>query len=210
MFVVPVSPAVRVRPATPDACDAPQPACDEDDLSDVSALSALSCRGRPMSAIRSRAAGDGEARSGVPGTWQVRRLPFGTGPGAVTRARTFLRTAMQAYGWRPASDQAVELAADDIVLVAVELVTNACLHGGGPVELRVFRSEGVVRVEVEDRTEERPVPRNPFDGLRTGGHGLLIVRRLSREWGTLVQPGRGKTVWAELAEPGSGAAPPTA
>ncbi|UGQ09494.1 ATP-binding protein [Yinghuangia sp. ASG 101] len=157
-----------------------------------------------MSALRSRAAGDGDFRSGEPGARQVRRLPFGTGAGAVTRARTFLRTAMQAYGWRPASDQAVELAADDIVLVAVELVTNACLHGGGPVELRVVRADGVVRVEVEDRTEVQPVPRDPFEGTRTGGHGLLIVRRLSRRWGAVVHPGRGKTVWAELAEPGRG------
>ncbi|HSA51388.1 MAG TPA: ATP-binding protein [Yinghuangia sp.] len=162
-----------------------------------------------MSAIRSRASEGGDPRGAGVGLRQVRRLPFGAEPGAVRRARTFLRTAMQAYGWRPAADQATELAADDIVLVAVELVTNACLHGGGPIELRVVRYDGGVRVEVDDRTEARPEPRDPFAGLRTGGHGLLIVRRLSREWGAVVRPGQGKTVWADLAEPGrdTGAAP---
>ncbi|WTW95225.1 ATP-binding protein [Streptomycetaceae bacterium NBC_01309] len=166
-----------------------------------------------MNAMRSRTSGDGDARDRGPRP-QVRRLPFTTASGAVMRSRTFLRTAMQAYGWLPAPDQATELAADDILLVAVELVTNACLHGGGPVELRLVRLEGVVRVEVDDRSDRVPEPRSPFEGPRAGGHGLHIVRRLAREWGVSVHsaPGgrggrgaraaRGKTVWAELAEPG--------
>lgn len=155
-----------------------------------------------MSTKRSRVPGGGDARGRGPVLRQVRRLPFDGAAGAVGRSRTFLRTAMRAYGWHPAPDQPTELAADDILLVAVELVTNACLHGGGPVELRLVRADGLVRVEVDDRNERVPEPRSPFEGPRAGGHGLHIVRRLARDWGVLVRPGRGKTVWAELAEPG--------
>lgn len=158
-----------------------------------------------MSAMRSRASGGGDPRGRAPGVRQVRRLPFTSGSRAVARSRTFLRTAMQAYGWLPTDDQAAELATDDILLVAVELVTNACLHGGGPVELRLVRLDGVVRIEVDDRSDRVPEPRSPFDGPRVGGHGLHIVRRLARDWGVLVHDahrGHGKTVWAELPEPG--------
>lgn len=158
-----------------------------------------------MSAMRSRASGSGDARDRSAGPRQVRRLPFASASGAVGRSRTFLRTAMQAYGWLPAADQAAELAADDILLVAVELVTNASLHGGGPVELRMIRTDDTVRIEVDDRSTQEPEPRSPFEGPRAGGHGLHIVRRLSRDWGVQVHGGfrgRGKTVWAELAVPG--------
>jgi hypothetical protein len=124
--------------------------------------------------------------------------------GAVGRARTFLRTSMQSYGWLPASGRRTELAADDVLLVAVELVTNACLHGGGPVELRMIVGDGTVRIEVDDRNDRLPEPRSPFEGPRAGGHGLHIVRRLARDWGVEVHTGfraRGKTVWAELVAP---------
>ncbi|NUS54287.1 MAG: ATP-binding protein [Streptomycetaceae bacterium] len=157
-----------------------------------------------MSAMRSRAPGGGDARDPRAGRRQVRRLPFTSASGAVGRSRTFLRTSMQAYGWLPAPDQPTELAADDILLVAVELVTNACLHGGGPVELRMIVTDGAVRIEVDDRNDRTPEPRSPFEGPRAGGHGLHIVRRLAREWGVQVHSGfrsRGKTVWAELVAP---------
>ncbi|MCF2532911.1 ATP-binding protein [Yinghuangia soli] len=160
-----------------------------------------------MSAMRSRASGGGDARDRGPGPRQVRRLPFTTASGAVARARVFLRTAMQAYGWLPPGGRAPEPAADDILLVAVELVTNACLHGGGPVELRLVCTPGTVRLEVDDRSTRMPEARSPFDGLRAGGHGLHIVRRLAREWGVVVHGRRGKTVWAEMAEPGAGPDP---
>jgi anti-sigma regulatory factor (Ser/Thr protein kinase) len=113
----------------------------------------------------------------------------------------FVRNALQAYGWSGSDDEAVTLLADDVLLVAVELVTNACLHSAGPVELRLVRTPGVVRLEVDDTSSEQPEPRTPHQGVRPGGHGLHIVKRLSTAWGATVHDQGGKTVWVDMPVP---------
>ncbi|HEX6344260.1 ATP-binding protein [Umezawaea sp.] len=88
---------------------------------------------------------------------------------------------------------------EDVVLVAVELVTNAVQHAKFPRRLRISRRAGAVRVDVTDGTSFRPVLRAPSP-TRANGRGILIVHKLSRAWGVLPGVGGGKTVWAELAE----------
>ncbi|MFE5332738.1 ATP-binding protein [Embleya sp. NPDC056575] len=119
----------------------------------------------------------------------------------MARSRTFIRNTLHAYGWSGSEDEQVLLTSDDVLLVAVELVTNACLHAGGPVELRVVRTSELLRIEVDDRSEEPPQPRSPHSGTRPGGHGLHIIRRLTLDWGVVVHREQGKTVWVDMPVP---------
>lgn len=156
-----------------------------------------------MCAMRSQASGDGGSCFSTPQPRQVRRLPFESAAGAVARSRTFIRNTLHAYGWSNSDDDQVVMTCDDVLLVAVELVTNACLHAGGPVELRVVRTAELLRIEVDDRSEEAPKARAPHSGTRPGGHGLHIIRRLTSDWGTVVHQGHGKTVWVDMPVPES-------
>lgn len=133
---------------------------------------------------------------------QVRRLRLVGTTGTVPRARDFVRTALTDWGWLPAATAERRAAAEDVLLVASELVTNACLHAGGPEELRLHRLRTVLRLEVSDPGGGAPEPRTPHRASRPGGHGMFIVQRLCLDWG-VVRDGRGtgKTVWVELAAP---------
>ncbi|ARQ70338.1 ATP-binding protein [Streptomyces marincola] len=133
---------------------------------------------------------------------QVRRLRLAGAPGVVSRAREFTRAALHDWDWLPAASEEVRAAAEDMLLVVSELVTNACLHAGGPDELRIGRGAKLLRVEVLDRGDGVPALRTARRPGRPGGHGMFIVQRLCLDWGVTHEPGaEGKTVWAELAAP---------
>ncbi|MFE7902558.1 ATP-binding protein [Streptomyces sp. NPDC057424] len=137
-----------------------------------------------------------------PGGPQVRRLSFGDESGVVPLARDFARQALYAWGWLPAASADQRAAAEDVLLVVSELVTNACLHAEGPDQLRITCDNKVIRVEVTDRGTGQPAPRTPHRAGRPGGHGMFIVQRLCLDWGVVRTPGvSGKTVWAELGAP---------
>ncbi|MET7526884.1 MULTISPECIES: ATP-binding protein [Streptomyces] len=133
---------------------------------------------------------------------QWRTLPLRQVSGIVPAARDFARQALHDWGWLPASSADRRAAAEDVLLVVSELVTNACLHAEGPEELRIGCTPKVLRVEVLDGGAGQPAPRTPHRAGRPGGHGMFIVQRLCLDWGVLRVPGEpGKTVWAELAAP---------
>ncbi|MCB5907533.1 ATP-binding protein [Streptomyces pinistramenti] len=133
---------------------------------------------------------------------QVRRLRLAGTKGAVARARDFAREALQDWGWLPAATADQRAAAEDVLLVVSELVTNACLHAEGPEELRLRCASKVLRLEVSDLGAGSPAPRTPHRAGRPGGHGMFIVQRLCLDWGVVRNAdGAGKTVWAELAAP---------
>ncbi|MER5731043.1 ATP-binding protein [Streptomyces sp. NPDC002138] len=154
-------------------------------------------------------------------TEQVRRLVLG-GPvsGVVTRCRDFTRRALTDWHWLPGGGapgsrpqeyredaSEVEEAAEDVLLMVSELVTNACMHAGGPGALVLRYSVGGLRMEVSDGSPEHPRHRSPGNPSVPGGHGLVVLERLSREWGwERNEVVGGKTVWAEVASP---LAPPT-
>ncbi|MFF2327033.1 MULTISPECIES: ATP-binding protein [unclassified Streptomyces] len=122
--------------------------------------------------------------------------------GIVPTARDFAREALHDWGWLPAASADGRAAAEDVLLVVSELVTNACLHADGPEEMRIACTAKVLRVEVVDSGAGQPAPRTPHRAGRPGGHGMFIVQRLCLDWGVLRVAGRaGKTVWAELAAP---------
>ncbi|MFG2607433.1 ATP-binding protein [Streptomyces sp. NPDC048514] len=133
---------------------------------------------------------------------QIRRLGLEGESGVVPMARDFSRQALYAWGWLPAAGADQRAAAEDVLLVVSELVTNACLHAEGPDELVLTCDNKVIRVEVSDRGTGQPAPRTPHRAGRPGGHGMFIVQRLCLDWGVVRASGRpGKTVWAELGAP---------
>ncbi|MFF9408690.1 ATP-binding protein [Streptomyces anandii] len=133
---------------------------------------------------------------------QVRRLSFDGESGVVPLARDFTRQALYAWGWLPAATADRRAAAEDVLLVVSELVTNACLHAEGPEQLEITCDRKVIRLEVSDRGTGQPAPRTPHRAGRPGGHGMFIVQRLCLDWGVVRTPGAvGKKVWAELGAP---------
>jgi anti-sigma regulatory factor (Ser/Thr protein kinase) len=90
-----------------------------------------------------------------------------------------------------------ELLVQDATLATSELVTNAFLHGQGPVELRM-RIEGAdVLIEVRDRATYQPRKLRP-DEDDEHGRGLQIVAALAARWGTRPTE-NGKAVWCLLS-----------
>ncbi|MGW6919615.1 ATP-binding protein [Kitasatospora sp. NPDC054939] len=135
--------------------------------------------------------------SAVPVGGQRRRLTLADLPKPVGRAREF--TARALGDWYPAAAAGIadEDIAADVVLLVAELVANAMLHGGGPLELVLDTTGERLRVEVSDRSPDLPVPRRPHEPTLPGGHGLFIVQQTADRWGAEGHS-HGKTIWAEF------------
>jgi anti-sigma regulatory factor (Ser/Thr protein kinase) len=118
------------------------------------------------------------------------RTTLGQDPVEVSAARHLLAQQLALWG----------VAAEDVaVLLVSELVTNALVHGGPPVELRATRTPEGLRVEVRDNAPDQPVIRDtPLDV--PGGQGLRLVDALASRWGW-VTAGVGKAVWFEIDQP---------
>lgn len=110
-------------------------------------------------------------------------------PRSCAQARRFVEHALDEW---EAPDDLV----GDACLVATELVSNAIGHARGPINLRVARSPMGVTVEVFDGSPVMPVV-HAQDVNSERGRGLLLVSRVSSEWGTR-QLGGSKAVWARL------------
>jgi anti-sigma regulatory factor (Ser/Thr protein kinase) len=67
---------------------------------------------------------------------------------------------------------------------------------GDKIKVKAELSDGTVRLEVHDPGRDGSVEvREP--GARGGGYGLVLVERLTDQWG--VDQRDGTTVWAELS-----------
>jgi anti-sigma regulatory factor (Ser/Thr protein kinase) len=84
----------------------------------------------------------------------------------------------------------------DIMLVVVELVTNAEVHTHSPKTLVVSRWRDTVRIEVTDGDPTLPVLR-PRSATRSSGRGIYIVDAVSADWG-IQRYDEGKCVWSVL------------
>jgi anti-sigma regulatory factor (Ser/Thr protein kinase) len=116
-------------------------------------------------------------------------------PEALTQARHMIRAAVRAWG---AEDRA-----DEVELVADELVTNALMHteGAAIVTLRVLTGgDRRLRVEVEDSSSALPRRREAGES-GVSGRGLMLVDLLTDAWGVEARGG-GKCVWCEFVVPG--------
>jgi anti-sigma regulatory factor (Ser/Thr protein kinase) len=115
---------------------------------------------------------------------------FPGSPGQVQNVRSFVSRAL---GDCPA--------ADDVVLLASELATNAVLHtasgDGGMFRVAVRLADGVVRVEVHDGGSASPPGVAPFGEPGESGRGLELVAAIATRWGH--DGGRnGRVVWFEV------------
>ena len=92
----------------------------------------------------------------------------------------------------------------DVRLIMSELVTNAVVHGGGPITLRLTVEGELIRGEVVDEGGgfEREIRERGPDEI--GGRGLLLVTSLAHRWG--VYEGSSH-VWFELGRAGANRAP---
>jgi anti-sigma regulatory factor (Ser/Thr protein kinase) len=115
-------------------------------------------------------------------------------PEALTEARHMIRAAVRTWG---AADRA-----DEIELVADEVITNALMHteGAAIVTLRVLTGmDRRLRVEVEDSSSALPRRREAGES-GVSGRGLLLVDLLTDAWGVEARGG-GKCVWCEFVVP---------
>jgi anti-sigma regulatory factor (Ser/Thr protein kinase) len=112
------------------------------------------------------------------------------------------RGAAQARRWVAAV--CAELDRDDLrenaELAMSEVVTNAILHGKGPVTVRLRGTRDHPRVEVRDASSD-PLAlaaddpaHDAEDDLPTFGRGLAIVAGFSEAWGA-ERDGDGKLIW---------------
>ncbi len=111
-------------------------------------------------------------------------------------ARAVVRGALARWG--------LAAVADEVTLMASELVANACVHGAPPVTLQLTLREGPASPELTCEVTDAglgmsAVPAAPRDGEH--GRGLAVVAAFADEWGT--RPRRpGTAAWFRLAVPG--------
>jgi len=127
---------------------------------------------------------------GEAGSWSYEsELP--AVPASVWTARGFI--------CRHLEDHELAHLADDVRLVASELVTNALVHAGTAFVVTLRGTPGRVLLTVRDGSSVLPVRPPAGPALEPGGRGLAIVAELSDEWGVVRVPGREKSVWASFA-----------
>ncbi|WP_405641965.1 ATP-binding protein [Streptomyces uncialis] len=117
-------------------------------------------------------------------------------PSAAGRARRLVTEVLRAWD--------LDELCGDARQIVTELVANVVTHTKcSSFRLDVLRAvDGGVRIAVSDGSRTTPVPRCPRDGAESG-RGLLLIEALSSRWGCDRRHG-GKTVWAELGNPGEG------
>ena len=128
-----------------------------------------------------------EAGSGAPS--EEAAQAFRADPASAPEARRFVADTCRSWNC------GAQL--DDLCLIVSELATNALSHARSKFEVRLRRTNELVRVEVTDQAADAvPDPQSPTD-MDERGRGLFIVSALSHAWG--IQPAaNGKVVWAEV------------
>ncbi|MFJ4437881.1 ATP-binding protein [Streptomyces sp. NPDC088923] len=123
---------------------------------------------------------------------------FDGSPGSVAAARDVTTRFLHRLGAEWCA-RVPERTTGDLHLVVSELATNAERHAGGFHALELTGDATHVVVTVHDTSPVAPSFLTP-DPARVGGHGLEIVRALSREVRIALTPG-GKSVGAVVDLP---------
>jgi hypothetical protein len=134
----------------------------------------------------------------VLGAGALRQALLSVGPEAAKAARDFTTSTLR--------DWQLDDLAQEAVLIASELVTNAIRHGrccAGPddgVELAWHRQAARVICMVIDRSPLPPVL-GIADQDAESGRGLQVVQALAANWGWMMLGATSKGVWAALTTP---------
>ncbi|MBR7673054.1 ATP-binding protein [Streptomyces daliensis] len=126
---------------------------------------------------------------------ESRHMDIGTpGPGddeVLARVRAYVNDAAAQWG--------LCSLADDLALMADELVGNALEHGEAPVTLDLRRGPCDVCLVVTDAGPGRPVLREST-WEDTNGRGIALVSALAEQWGWW-RRGKRKAVWCSCSCP---------
>jgi PAS domain S-box-containing protein len=113
-------------------------------------------------------------------------------PSSVGTARRFVEHRLYSAGL---PREVIETA----VLLTSELVTNAVMHSGTEIEVRVGVGQGAM-IEVRDRSGQHLLRRqHAVDAV--SGRGLELVELLADTFGVVPIPGFGKSVWFVVGDP---------
>jgi anti-sigma regulatory factor (Ser/Thr protein kinase) len=131
-------------------------------------------------------------------------------PAAAAAARRFVRETLRSWELTGQSDDQDALV-DDAVLLTSELVTNAVLHAGTPVQVtcRLLGDElgEAVEIAVLDRRPAQLRPDLPHTTAeaaeRTNGRGLQLPSELASTWG-VTYARSAKAVWFRMDLTGRG------
>ena len=123
------------------------------------------------------------------------RASFPADPTSAGEARRFVDATLRRWS----CDHFVDVAS----LLVSELVANAVLHAGTSIAVVVRVDGDRLRVEVHDGNGRLPA-RKHYSTLSATGRGLMLVERMSRDWGVAATSG-GKVVWFELEQQVRGA-----
>jgi PAS domain S-box-containing protein len=110
-------------------------------------------------------------------------------PSSVATARRVVRDALTLAR----RDDLVEAAQ----LLVSEVVTNALVHAGTPIDFQAWVGDAGLRVEVTDGSTQTPTRRS-YGAMAGTGRGLRLLEQMVDRWGTLARED-GKTVWFELS-----------
>jgi serine phosphatase RsbU (regulator of sigma subunit)/anti-sigma regulatory factor (Ser/Thr protein kinase) len=110
---------------------------------------------------------------------------------SVPEARWFVRRELEAWGAADLADRAI--------LVTSELVTNAVLHAGTTVDVRLHLDDSRLRLEVQDWHPSRTLAPTVTRALDDAEHGrgLMITGAVSSSWG-VAYTDTAKRVWVEF------------
>jgi anti-sigma regulatory factor (Ser/Thr protein kinase) len=117
-----------------------------------------------------------------------RRQTFPATPASAAEARRFVESVM--------STAHLDNLAYTATMLVSELVANAILHTGTPLEVVVCPEPDSVRIEVHDGSAQLPI-RKHYSNMSGTGRGLLLVERMASEWGA-DRTTAGKVVWFQL------------
>ncbi len=123
---------------------------------------------------------------------------------AAAAARRFVRDTLRLWDLTGRSARQDELV-DDAVLLTSELVTNAVLHAGTPVQVTCRlvgdQPDAAVEIAVLDRRPAQLHPDVPHTAAeaaeRTSGRGLQLPSELASAWG-VTYARAAKAVWFRL------------
>ena len=118
----------------------------------------------------------------------VSEIPLPARPSASRTARRWVTARLV--------ELRLETLADAVELLTSEVVTNALIHAGTPMVLRLRRAGAGVEIEVQDGSTLPPA-RRYYAATATTGRGVEIMDSLADSWGW--REGRdGKTVWFQV------------